>query len=71
MTPITISETEGPPSDCDHRAHLPAFEAEACTYLSAEQVRERWPLFEGKCQMCGRQVRIWHSIEHMKAGVWV
>ena len=49
---------------------LPAFDEEAATGLTAEEVRKRWPRFSGHCRHCGFYGASYASRWHYIAGDW-
>jgi hypothetical protein len=49
--------------------HIPAFDADAARGLSADEVRQRWPRFEGECE-CGYSGIAYASMQHYAAGDW-
>ena len=68
---IVIGETKGRAStSCEHDVHVPPFDAHTVHYWSVEQVRQRYPRYQGTCSACGAQIILYASIEHMVAGGW-
>ena len=70
MTTIIVGETFARDVTCEHQAHTPAFDAQACRYLSPEQVREQYPRYEGTCTACHARIILYASLEHFHAGEW-
>lgn len=58
------------PAGCDHAATIPAFEQSAAIGLSEDDVRKRWPRFEGECPDCGQRIIAYASTAHFVAGDW-
>ena len=55
---------------CSHFRCVPPFDPVAARLLEAEEVRLRWPRFEGPCPDCGELVIWYASPEHFIAGDW-
>ena len=70
MPPIIVGETSGRDIRCEHAQHVPAFDAEACRYLSPEQVRGQYPRYQGVCTACHARIILYASLEHFFAGGW-
>lgn len=72
--PISISEIRqsSVPLNltCDHRPHIPVFQADACRSLPVEQVRAKYPRYEGTCSVCRQSIIVYASLEHLTAGQW-
>lgn len=71
MADIVIAETSGSYTPCQHVVHIPVFNAEACRYFSSEQVREKYPRFDGICTLCNHRCIIYANLTHAKAGEWI
>lgn len=67
-----VAHTAGVPVnlDCPHTPHVPPYNAEACRWLSVEQVRAQYPRFDALCTLCHQACRIYASLAHMQAGGW-
>lgn len=69
---IILSETRGILPGlitlCDHVAHVPVFTPTGP--LTPEQVRARYPRYDGRCAACGQPCRVYASVEHFLAGGW-
>lgn len=57
-------------TDCRHKSVMPTFDEEAAKKLSAEEVRERWPRFDGTCPECGRRLILYASYAQYILGDW-
>ena len=55
---------------CDHATCMPTFDENAAEDLSAEEVRKRWPRFQGECSKCGSKVIAYASYLHYILGDW-
>ena len=57
---------------CAHASVRPFFDQEAYEMggLSWQQVRERWPRFQGQCPDCGENVIAYFDFAHYMAGNW-
>lgn len=67
---IVVGETKAASTSCEHVQHTPVFNAEACRFLSPEQVRARYPRYEGMCQTCTLIIRMYADLAHFIAGGW-
>jgi hypothetical protein len=56
-----------PPAKCEHKSV--AFDADAACGLGAQEVRKRWPRFQGRCS-CGFFGVAYASPEHYTCGDW-
>lgn len=59
-----------PIDKCEHGRCRPQFDAGAARGLSDQEVRRRWPRFEGVCSECGERVIVYASAEHFVMGDW-
>lgn len=57
------------PRPCTHPRTVPVFD-EAARSLPADEVRRRYPRFEGPCPDCGALVIGYASAAHCLAGDW-
>ena len=54
--------------ECRHDKVMPEFDREAALALSSDEVRERWPRFEGTCPDCGWRGALYASRSHYLLG---
>jgi hypothetical protein len=57
-------------TDCRHPGTVPVFDNLEAAGLSAEEVRRRWPRFDGPCPTCGVHVIAYASVAHFIMGDW-
>ncbi len=55
---------------CDHRAHVPSYNASACERQKVEWVAHNYPRYASTCQSCKQEVIIYASLDHAIAGGW-
>jgi hypothetical protein len=59
-----------PASGCKHPKVTPEFSSTLAALSTVEQIRERWPRFDGICPDCSDHVIVYASYEHYVAGDW-
>ena len=56
--------------DCPHGPHVPRVAVSALDFLTPQQVRERYPMFDSVCTQCKQRVQMWAGMAHFMAGGW-
>ena len=56
--------------ECKHERVVPRWDDSYFEGLSAEQVRKRFPRFDGVCPDCGVRWILYSSSRHFLAGDW-
>lgn len=57
-------------SECLHAKCTPEFDLEMAKGMTSDEVRQRFPRFNGRCPECGSQMIIYASFEHYLSGDW-
>jgi hypothetical protein len=69
--PMTFADAhESFAEECIHPGCVPSFDEKAAEGLEADEVRRRWPRFQGKCPACEQLVIVYASVAHYIAGDW-
>lgn len=55
---------------CKHKKHIPVYDEEHGKTLSAEEVRKRYPRYDGYCSICYKRVILYASPDHYIQGDW-
>jgi len=57
-------------AECTHESVRPPFNQQAAIGVPHQQVRQRWPRFQGECRECGDYTIKYASRNHYIAGGW-